>query len=469
MLRSLFAGISGLNANQTMLDVTGNNIANANTVGFKSSTTVFEDTLSQMLTASAAPSANRGGTNPVSVGLGVQVAATTGNFTQGDTQSTGVGTDLMISGDGFFVLGDGANTGNDVYTRAGAFTFDSAGDLVAPDGQYVMGYVPTSYGPTTPTSFTFSYSDLNESGTTWTAGNGGIYNIQLPDGTTAEIDLSGGGGSTGAGGTLPTGTAATDPASMNDIYQELASEFGSTDGTITGANTNSNWTVSTNGSSITFTARNPGSLESEYPNASDGTFGGADGATDWTPSDWMAETQDANGNNATTPTVFNPVAVATGGYLDGTSSTATYSAQLTKLNLTGNTGAANFPTGAQLESYEIGSDGTITGNYDNGEKLAIGQIAIANFANPDGLDRVGDTEFAASSNSGRAQVGVASQVLPGVGENGSLTVGSLEMSNVDLASEFTNLILAQRGFEASSKVITTSDTVLGDLINMVQG
>ena len=104
MLRSLFAGISGLRANQTMLDVTGNNIANANTVGYKSSSTTFQDTLSQMLTAASAPNTARGGTNPIQVGLGVQVAGVRANFTQGSNQTTGRPTDLMIQGDGFFVV-----------------------------------------------------------------------------------------------------------------------------------------------------------------------------------------------------------------------------------------------------------------------------------------------------------------------------------------------------------------------------
>src|SRR5215213_8685587 len=127
MLRSLFAGISGLRVNQTMLDVTGNNIANANTIGFKASNTVFQDTLSQMLTGGSGASAGLGGTNPIQVGLGVQIAATNTNFSQGSAQTTGRTTDLMIQGDGFFVVQSGTQ---DLYTRAGAFTFDENGTLV---------------------------------------------------------------------------------------------------------------------------------------------------------------------------------------------------------------------------------------------------------------------------------------------------------------------------------------------------
>ena len=131
MLRSLFSGISGLRSHQTMLDVTGNNIANVNTTGFKGSSTEFEDTLSQLTQGASAPQAATGGTNPAQVGLGVRVAAVTTNFTQGSAQTTGKATDMMISGDGFFVTNRG---GQQSFTRAGAFGLDAAGHLVGPDG-----------------------------------------------------------------------------------------------------------------------------------------------------------------------------------------------------------------------------------------------------------------------------------------------------------------------------------------------
>ncbi|MDH2414623.1 flagellar hook-basal body complex protein [Nocardioides sp. CER19] len=277
MLRSLFAGISGLRVNQTMLDVTGNNIANANTTGFKSSSTVFQDTLSQMLTAGTAGNAQRGGTNPIQIGLGVQVAATSGNFNQGANQTTNSPTDMMINGDGFFVVQQGTTLN---YTRAGAFHWDPAGNLTAPDGKFVMGLDAT--------------------------------------GNLVKINLN---------------------------------------------------------------------------------------------------------NPVQAPPVTTP------------------------------------PT--ELVSYEIGSDGVVTGMYSDDQRRTIGQVAIADFVNPQGLNKVGDTQFAATSASGSVTYGA-----PGTGRMGTLTVGSLEMSNVDLAQEFTNLILAQRGFEASSKVITTSDQVLEDLVNI---
>lgn len=282
MLRSLFAGISGLRVNQTMLDVTGNNIANANTTGFKSNSTVFQDTLSQMLTGASAANANRGGTNPIQVGLGVQLAATNTNFTQGSTQTTGRPTDLMIQGDGFFVTRKG---NEQLYTRAGAFTFDNTGALVTPTGNRVQGYALDAAGVAT----------------------GGLIDVTLD--TTALI-----------------------PA---------------------------------------------------------------------------------------------------------------------------------VPPGVQLTSYNIGSDGKLRGIFDDGIQRDMAQIAMADFSNPMGLEKVGETSYRESANSGAANIAVAA-----VGRNGTITAGALEMSNVDLAAEFTNLILAQRGFQASSRVITTSDQVLEDLVNI---
>src|SRR5437773_3669213 len=145
MLRSLFSGISGLRAHQQMMDVTGNNIANVNTTGYKSSQTTFEDTLSQMVKAAGAPQGGVGvgGTNPAQVGLGVRLAGIQTNFAQGAAQNTGRDTDLMIQGDGFFVV---KNAGQDAYTRNGSFSFDTNGQLVTSDGSLVQGWTANTSG-----------------------------------------------------------------------------------------------------------------------------------------------------------------------------------------------------------------------------------------------------------------------------------------------------------------------------------
>ena len=283
MLRSLFAGISGLRVNQTMLDVTGNNIANANTTGFKGSTTVFQDTLSQMLTAASSENAVRGGTNPIQIGLGVQLGAVSTNFGQGSAQMTGRATDLMIQGDGMFVVRKG---NEQLFTRAGAFTFDEGGTLVTPSGNRVQGYALDATGAPV---------------------------------TGALIDI-----------TLDT--------------------------------------------------------------------------------------------TALTPAV---------------------------------------PAGVELSSYTIGSDGKLRGLFSDGVQRDMAQLALADFNNPMGLEKVGETSYRATANSGAVQLGVV-----GEGRRGTIVGGALEMSNVDLSAEFTNLILAQRGFQASSRVITTSDQVLEELVNI---
>src|SRR5690349_2888614 len=141
MLRSLFSGISGLRAHQQMMDVTGNNIANVNTTGYKSSQVVFQDTLSQMVNAAGAPQNQAGGTNPAQVGLGVRTASVNANFGQGAAETTGKSSDMMIQGDGFFVVKSG---GEALYTRAGSFTFDANGSLTTPNGQIVQGWTAQS-------------------------------------------------------------------------------------------------------------------------------------------------------------------------------------------------------------------------------------------------------------------------------------------------------------------------------------
>ncbi|HEY8294499.1 MAG TPA: flagellar hook-basal body complex protein, partial [Micrococcaceae bacterium] len=169
MLRSLYSGISGLRAHQTMLDVTGNNIANVNTQGFKASSVEFQDTLSQMTSGGSSPQAGNGGTNPAQVGLGVQVAAISTNFTQGSSQATGKGTDLMISGSGFFVVKQGGET---LYTRAGSLSQDAQGNLVTPDGGILQGWTAvngavSAGGPVQ--NLTFSNTVLSPATATTTA------------------------------------------------------------------------------------------------------------------------------------------------------------------------------------------------------------------------------------------------------------------------------------------------------------
>jgi len=396
MLRSLFSGITGLRAHQTMLDVTGNNIANVNTAGFKSSQTVFEDTLSQLLQASGAPSGSNGGTNPAQVGLGVKVAGITTNFAQGAAQNTGRATDLMIQGDGLFAV---KQDGQDLFTRSGSFNFDANGRLVTQDGAIVQGWgavngVVSSSLP--PGAITLPVSAMLAPQATTTGALGG------------NLDAA-----TAVGGVVASSMVAYDP---QGAAHTISYTF-----TKTAADT---WTMdaaegATALGSSTLTFGPTGALTSASPVSVTAPWGGAIAV------DAMGLTQYGGTPSAT-------VTSQGGGSAPGT-----------------------------LQGFTISPDGTLVGVFSNGLKQNLGQVALATFVNPAGLEKSGNSTYRASADSGTAQIGVA-----GTGGRGKLASGLLEMSNVDLAQEFTNLIIAERGFQANSRVITTSDEILQDLVQL---
>jgi flagellar hook protein FlgE len=392
MLRSLFSGISGLRAHQTMLDVTGNNIANVNTTGFKSSSTQFQDTLSQVLSNAGAAQAGTGGTNPSQVGLGVRVAGVTTNFAQGAAQLTNNSTDMMISGDGFFVVSKG---GQDFYSRAGAFSRDASGQVVTTDGALVQGW--TAAGGVIDT-------------------NAPLTGLRLTNAATMAAKAT---SAASFEGNLPSdsvvGTALNKQITVYDSIgnaRQLALNFNKT---ATG------WTVS----------------------GTDGTAG------------VLAATSlvfDASGV-LTSPLSVNvgtiPVAVDL--------STITGMAGLDTVQ----SKVQNGQQAGTLQSFTLNADGTLMGAFSNGMKEVVGQIALATFNNPVGLEKAGASLYRTTVNSGAPQVGTA-----GSSGRGTLIGGSLEMSNVDLSAEFTNLIVAQRGFQANARVITTSDQVLQELVDL---
>lgn len=385
MLRSLYSGISGLRSHQTMLDVTGNNIANVNTAGFKSSTTQFQDTLSQMTQGAGGPQTGVGGTNPAQIGLGVQVAGITTNFAQGSAQATGKATDLMISGDGFFVTRTGGET---LYTRAGSFDFDADGRLVTSDGKIVQGYTATN-------------GVVNQ--------GGALGDITLPLGAAAPAVATRNAGVTG---NLPS-----DAAVGKVLEREI--EVYSEDGTKSAL-------------SLTFTR----------------TAGGWDVTAPGAPTTSM--TFDAAGR------LTGGGATTVGGVAVDLSAVTGY-AKLETVSVSEQDGRA----AGTLQGFSVSKDGTLVGQFSNGQSLAVGRIALATFANPVGLEKAGASGFRATANSGAATVGAPGS--PGVG---GLAAGTLEMSNVDLSAEFTNLIVAQRGFQANARIITTSDEVLQELTNL---
>jgi flagellar hook protein FlgE len=390
MLRSLYAGISGLRSHQTMLDVTGNNIANVNTTAFKSSSTQFQDTLSQLTQGAGGPQEGIGGTNPAQVGLGVLVAGISTNFAQGSTQATGKASDLMISGDGFFVTRQGNQTS---YTRAGAFDFDADGRLTSPDGSLVQGWSAVDGV---------------------VADGGQIGDIQLPLNA-----ISPGVATTAAtmGGNLPS-DAAVGAKLVRDI--EVFDASGAARSlTLTFTRSAAGWDVA-----------------------------GVDSAAPGTPVN--AALTFANGTQTSTGLMtVNGVAVDL--------SKVSGFASLTSIATTAKDGRA----AGKLESYTLSKDGTLIGSFSNGASQALARVVLATFTNPSGLEKAGSSSYRATFNSGDVQIGA-----PGADGFGSLTSGALEMSNVDLSQEFTNLIVAQRGFQANARIITTSDEVLQELTNL---
>jgi flagellar hook protein FlgE len=395
MLRSLFSGISGLRAHQQMLDVTGNNIANVNTTGFKASQTVFEDTLSQMVKAAAAPRPEIGGSNPAQVGLGVRTATISTNFVQGSAQTTGSNTDLMVSGDGFFVVRNGADM---MYTRAGAFSFDANGRMVNPNGLIVQGWGGKSGAVDTnvaPGDVTLPIGTL------------------LPPVATSSVVIS---------GNLPADTTSTTPVTQSITTYDVQGRQ---------VILTASWAkVSATQWSVTLSNGTP---------ASDVTA-----AIDFA----------ANGSTPAPTTVS--YTGATPNITIDLSGVTNYAGKATIAAQTQDGSAMG-----SLSGFTISTDGLVIGTFTNGLKQTVAQIALANFNNATGLQKTGESLFRDTVNSGLPQLG-----QPGSGGRGELLSGSLEMSNVDLGQEFTNLIIAQRGFQANSKIISSSDEILQELVNM---
>jgi flagellar hook protein FlgE len=406
MMRSMFAGVSGLRSHQTMMDVVGNNIANVNTAGYKSAQITFGEAMAQTLRGPAGAGPNSGGTNPLQIGLGVQLASIDGVFTQGATQITGRPTDIAIQGDGFFILQN--STGRN-YTRAGAFRWDESGNLVARGGQLVQGWVADAAGNV-------------QTSTSLTAINLPLSQVIDPV-ETSEIQLGGNLSSDMAVGDIHT-TSIVAYDSLGEP-QEVLIELEKT-----GANT---WDAraTMNGVSLTLSSTSV-------------TFG-PDGALT------SAGTISLSGY---TPAGADPIAIDV--VLDSGAPLVQFGGAASAESVDQNGNAIGF-----LTDFSIARDGTISGQFSNGETKTLAKIATATFANPSGLIRAGETRFEASVNSGQPLIGEASD-----GNHGSLAAGALEMSNVDLALEFTNLIIAQRGFQANSRVITASDEVLADLVNL---
>ncbi len=438
MMRSLFAGVSGLQNHQTRMDVVGNNIANVNTYGFKKGRVTFKDMISQSLAGAAKPQEDRGGINPQQVGLGMQVATIDTIHTQGALQVTGVSTDLAIQGEGFFIEKRGEST---YYTRNGAFSVDKDGYLVNPSNGYkVQGWnaqmdeegnptlntartaedviIPVgSKDPAKATANTKYFCNLKKTsdthqadltiydstGTarqlraTWNRTGVNTWNmtIDIPEATEGSVSVSAGDPVEGGG---------------NNTFQLTFNDAGSLVSVSDGTNTQTEGDLNPN---VSFTYQGTEGEVNQTINLFMGTSGMFNGITQFeSPSSTKAIEQD--------------------GYTLGL-----------------------------LEGFSFDDSGVITGVFTNGNRKDLGQVALAKFNNPGGLEKAGDSLFVASNNSGAANVGTASAE-----GRGSIKAGVLEMSNVDLSEQFTDMIVTQRGFQSNARTITTADQMLQEVLGL---
>ncbi|WP_407398368.1 flagellar hook protein FlgE [Anaerovibrio sp.] len=516
MMRSLFSGVSGLKNHQTRMDVIGNNISNVNTTGFKSSRVNFEDSLSQTLTAASAASDTTGGTNPKQIGLGSKISAIDVNFKDGSVQSTGINTDLCLSGNALFVVKQGNQT---FYTRNGAFSFDAEGNLVNAEGLYVQGYMNASEtehnsintngatssiqiraGKTMPSSETKKVNYVNNlnataptiTGITATDSNGNPVTVDLTkpvvvngtdimaavltmsDGTTQTVTS----GTYNFGNSIPLSTTIKvyDSLGTAHIVPVTLEKSGKNEWTANSAVptvTKVTYMDGTDEKEVTSYPVDVSTLNSPKVYFSNGkSYDVAKGT--FNKDDALIKEDDGTFTNvvlnASDPIVFKE----TGAFKSGSASLTvapsngassnTIAVSFNNLTQYANSSTVNaeadgYASGT-LDTVTIDESGTVVGTYTNGVLRKEAQIAVAQFTNAPGLTKKGNSLYVESNNSGTPNIGTAA------GFGATITASALEMSNVDVAEEFSNMIITQRGFQSNSKIITVSDEMLENLINM---
>jgi flagellar hook protein FlgE len=422
---AFYSGLSGLATNANALNVVGNNLSNINTVGFKGSSTTFSDIFSTSLGGLS----TEGNGNPIQFGLGSQVNGVSQNFAQSSFQSTSNALDMAIQGNGFFTLQ--TPSGQQVYSRAGNFTINHDGGLVASDGSSVLGWVRDA-----------ATGNVNTSAA--------LAPIQISAGTTASAFAT----QNVTTGMNLNASAATGAASVFTTPIQVYDSQGNSQSLVatytkTGANAWSYSITGPAGSNIDPTTGTPIT----------GTLGfSASGAL-----------TTINGNPASAAN--NPVLNITWGNgaaastinfdlvnTDGSMNVSQFSAA----SATSSSSQDGYGAGS-LTSMTVDQNGIISGTFTNGQVIQLAQVALSTFNNVNGLIQTGNNHWAQSLASGSPTVGVANQ-----GGRGGVLGSNLELSNVDVATEFTKLILSQRGYEANSKIVTTTDQLLQDTLNLKQ-
>jgi len=477
MMRSLFSGVAGLKTHQTKMDVIGNNIANVNTVAYKSQNVTFQELMYQTTQNASGANAEtgRGGINAKQIGLGVQTGAINANITtSGASQSTGNPFDIQIKGDSFFIVSDGANN---YFTRAGAFYVDGQGNLaMTSNGYTVQGWQEDPTKPGTiikdtvsplkimsaenmtsePEQTTQSYLSgvIDKNSTQLSSTNGLIVNFGIYD---------------SLGYSYIAKFALKDIDDTGTKYPEGQYSFTPVD------------LVDSNGYSLMHKSTEKGYEKTGY----DAPGGPGEGATTGWPKNMeiklddaatagflsydtitgKSKDVDAAGNDIEFPITITGIDAFDSDITVVTGKSTMYDNKGTS-TIKGNSGNydGNFAGRkvGEMSGVSVGQDGKITASYDNGTTKLLGQIAVATFANPSGLEKIGDNLYQTTPNSG---------VFDGIGEDvtsgsGAMSTGVLEMSNVDLSQEFTDMITTQRGFQANSRIITVSDSMIEELTNL---
>lgn len=424
ILSALNTGASGLDANSLELSVIGDNLANANTVGFKSSRAVFEDALAQTYI----------GEGPTQVGLGTRLAAVQRVNTQGSLLTTNRATDLALDGSGYFVVkGDVDGHSGSFYTRAGQFTLDKNGYLTNLQGLRAQGYAADATGTLSPT-----VSDLKVS--TNTASPQPTGNITVRANLNADEVVP-------AAWNAATPAATSNFTTSTGIFDSLGASH-----------------------QVDVYFRKSAAGAWEWHAMTDG--GGLNGGTAGTATEIAAGTMTfgTNGeltNMTTTTNNFTPLGATTPQALAFNFGTATPGGTgLDGITQFSATSAASFISqdgyaSGELSSVTVDSQGQLVGAFSNGQTRVLGQVAVATFPAEEHLQRLGGNLLMADPQAGSPSVGA-----PGTGGHASIVAGALEQSNVDMANEFIRMIAAQRAFEANSKTITTADSLLSELMNL---
>ncbi len=437
---AIYTGVTGLQTHQRRMDVIAANIANVNTPGYRAARALFQDLFSQTLEGGRGPVNGFGGSNPVQIGLGVQLGSIDTIHQQGSLQTTGNNSDLAIQGSGFFVLSNGG--GGLYYTRDGSFTLNALGQLIDPaTGMRVQGYLVDEAGEVnvgaTPTDIEVPV--------------GGTSIVRATEQVVVRGNLD---SRAAAGATVQRRVNVFDslgtPRELMTTFEKIpqvnvgGTNYNAWSYAVEYTNTDSPPVTTQVGEGVilfdddgaffdegtlvggVFTSRPPGAPQVSVPLAA---FGSLDSYPE-TPFEFEMD--------------FSPV---------------TELASDSDVSVTNQDG---FSRGT-LESFNIARDGTINGVFSNGLTRVIGQIALASFANVGGLERDGSNLFRDTPASGTPQIG-----LPNTGGRGQVSGGVLEGSNVDLGTEFSNLIVTQRGFQANARTITTADTLLQETVNLVR-